>query len=210
MLRLTILIRKKSKLLAGGCLFLFAAIAYLTSNHFHIFPPHTLPISWVDRVVPFLPETVWIYVSEYVYFAVVYLTSRDTLNLNKFLYSFLSLQVFSILIFWLGPPAYPRDSFPFPANLGPLTRFVFASLRQVDTPANCFPSLHVSSVYLCSFLFFDEQREKFPFFFVWATAIALSTLTTKQHYAVDVAAGFGLAVIFYWLFHRRFCYRTTC
>ena len=187
-------------------MFLIAAVAYITSNHFHIFPPVLLPMSAIDQWVPFIPQTVWIYTSEYWFFVTVYLVCKDLENVNKYLYSFLALQIFSVMIFWIWPTTYPRENFPLPNTLDSITYAVFSSLRNSDTPANCCPSLHVSSVYLSSFMFLDEQKEKFPLFFAWGTAIALSTLTTKQHYLIDVVLGLALAVIFYWVFHRLIRY----
>jgi len=96
-----------------------------------------------------------------------------------------------------------------PEDLDALTYYAFGNLRIADSPANCAPSLHVSGVYMSSFIFLDEQREKFPFFFTWATCIALSTLTTKQHYFIDIATGFLMAVIMYWIFHRLVNYRAA-
>lgn len=199
---LPLFLTRENKYVAGAFLFLIAAILYLTSNHFHFFQPQLLPMSWVDHVVPFLPLTVWIYISEYIFFIAVYLTTKDVINLNRYIYSFLALQTFAVLIFWIWPTTYPRELFPLPSNLDPITYYVFNSLRQTDTAANCCPSLHVSSVYLSSFIFLKEQRKKFPFFFLWGTAIALSTLTTKQHYLIDVTAGLACAIVFHWIFHR--------
>jgi membrane-associated phospholipid phosphatase len=119
----------------------------------------------------------------------------------------LALQIFSVTIFFLWPTTYPRELFPLPATLDPYTYHVFHNLRDVDAASNCFPSLHVSSCYLSSFMYLDEQREKFPIFFAWATAIAMSTLTTKQHYISDVVAGFSSAVLMYVIFHRLARYR---
>jgi membrane-associated phospholipid phosphatase len=89
------------------------------------------------------------------------------------------------------------------------TYFVFNALRTADTAANCCPSLHVSSVFLSVFIFLDDQRSKFPFFFVWGSLIAASTMTTKQHYMVDVLTGFLMALGTYWIFHRYVSYRKT-
>lgn len=201
-MRLPILVHKENRLIPGVLLFAATAILYLTSNHFHIFRPRLLPLSRIDVAVPFVPQTVWLYVSEYLYFAVIYRSYRDILNLNRFMYAFFSLLVGCVLVFWLWPTTISRDLFPSPENLDPVTRLVLTALRLVDTPTNCFPSFHVGSVYLSCFLLSNEGRRKFGFFLVWATAISLSTLTVKQHYFVDVVSGFGLAVILYCVFRR--------
>jgi membrane-associated phospholipid phosphatase len=81
----------------------------------------------------------------------------------------------------------------------------------MDTPANCCPSLHVSTAFLTAFIFIDssseggvrrERRGYLAIYLVWAFAIAVSTLTTKQHYLVDVVTGFVLALAHYWVFFR--------
>jgi membrane-associated phospholipid phosphatase len=163
--------------------------------------------SW-DKAIPFLPHTVWIYTSEMFLFFSVYILSKDIVNANKYLYSFLALQIVSVAIFMAWPTTYPRELYPLPLDLDPWTTHIFNNLRGIDSPANCLPSLHVSSVYLSSFVYLDEQKKKFPFFFGWATAIALSTLTTKQHYIIDVVAGFGIALLMYLIFHRYVKYQT--
>jgi membrane-associated phospholipid phosphatase len=186
-----------------------AFILYIVSNHIHIFVPQLLPMLWIDTATPFIPETVWIYISEYVFFIAVYLTCKDMINLNKYIYSIMGLQTVSVLIFMIWPTTYPRDLFPLPHYLDAFTYFAFNTLRNADTPASCCPSLHVSSVYLSSFIFIDDQRKKFPFFLIWGTFIALTTLTTKQHYAVDVVSGLIMAVATYWIFHKVVRYQTT-
>lgn len=206
---LPIFLTRTTKYPVGIFAGLLAGVMYLTSNHFHIFPPQYLPMTRIDYIVPFVPWTVWIYISEFALFISVYVLTKDMANTNKYLYSFLALQTASVFIFWVWPTTYPRHLFPLPDDLNSLTRFVFTQLRETDTPANCAPSLHVSSCYLSAFIFLDEQKKKFPFFLLWATAIAVTTMTTKQHYLVDVILGFGMAVTFYWVFHRFIPYRTV-
>jgi membrane-associated phospholipid phosphatase len=186
---------------------IIGASLYLASNHFPIYPPQMLPMTHWDLSIPFIPWTVWIYGSEIPFFFAVYLVSKDLVNANKYLYSFLALQIMSVTIFWLWPTTYPRELFPLPAGVDPFTRDYFLNFRNLDTPANCLPSMHVSSCYLSSFLYLDEQKKKFPFFFGWATAIALSTLTTKQHYIIDVVGGIAVATVLYVIFHRLVPYR---
>lgn len=191
----------------GVALWIVATCLYMLPNHFPALEPVQLPLWAIDRRIPFLPHLVWVYVSEYLFFIVIYLSVREMRNLSRFIYGFLSLQVFSVIIFWLLPTTYPRDLFPLPANLDPVTHAVFTLLRKADAPTNCCPSLHVSSVYLSALIFLHEQRKKLPFYLGWATAISLSTLATKQHYLVDVLAGMALALIFYWIFNHRIRYR---
>src|ERR1035438_4705254 len=76
-IRLPILVHKEHRLLAGLLLFAVAAVLYLTSNHFHIFRPQLLPLSRIDAAVPFVPQTVWLYVSEYLYGVVIYWSYRS-------------------------------------------------------------------------------------------------------------------------------------
>jgi membrane-associated phospholipid phosphatase len=204
---LPLFLTRETKYLYGWTMFGFAALIYALANHLFLFPPKLLPMYWVDRMTPFMPNSIWIYLSEYAFFTTIYMVSRDMVNLNKFLYSFLILQVTSVTIFWLWPTTYPRDLFPLPQDLNAWSYYAFSSLRGADNPASCCPSLHVSSVFLCAFIYLDEQREKFPFFIIWAAAIAVSTLTTKQHYLIDVVAGLLMAALHYWFFHKMVNYR---
>ena len=199
---LPLLVHKDNKFIPGLLLFAATALLYLTVNHFHIFKPRLLPLTPIDVAVPFVPETVWLYVSEYFYFGIIYYRYRDIENLNRFIYAFFSLLIACVLIFWLWPTTISRPLFSAPANLDQATRVVLTLLWLVDTPANCFPSFHVGSVYLSCFLLYNERHPKSLIFLIWATVISLSTLTLKQHYFADIVSGFALAVILYFVFRR--------
>jgi membrane-associated phospholipid phosphatase len=203
---LPLFLTKKTKYAAGIVLALVASVIYMATNHFPIFEPRELPFWEIDRAVPFLPWSVLIYVSEYIFFPTVYIVCRNMDNLNKYLYSFFATQSISCLIFLFWPTIYPRELFPVPSDVNPLLAGIWTWLRETDAPTNCLPSLHVSTVYLSAYIFLDEQREKFPFFIIWGTLIAFSTLPTKQHYFVDIIAGWALSVAAYWFFHRKVKY----
>jgi membrane-associated phospholipid phosphatase len=64
----------------------------------------------------------------------------------------------------------------------------------------------VSTAFLTSFVFLEEQKEKFPYFFLWAVIISFSTLSTKQHYFWDVLGGFVVALLSYGVFYRYASY----
>ncbi len=205
-LSLPLFIDRNNKYWVGIVLTALATFLYLTTNHYHLFEPRLLPMGRIDEWVPFIPQTLWIYLSEYFLFFSVYLMCKDLENLNRYAYAFLTQQTISVIIFVLWPTTFPRDAFPLPTDIDPLTYAMFTNLRETDNPASCAPSLHVSSVYLSSYMFLNEQRKKFPFFFLWASLIAVSTLTTKQHYLIDVITGFLMSVIIYWIFGNLFSY----
>ncbi len=206
---LPLFITAKNKTLVGIIAFIFATIIYLSSNHFLFFAPHYLPLTKLDRTIPFIPATIWLYLTEYFLFISTYLLCKDLTNLNKYLYSMMAIQIVSVIIFICWPTIYPRTNFSLPTDSHSLTVAIFTYLRTVDHPTSCLPSLHVSSCYLSAFIFLEEQREKFWFFFLWATLIASSTLTTKQHYIIDVVTGLMMAYIFYYLFHRYISYNNS-
>lgn len=205
---LPLFLKEDRKIIVGWMVFLSAALLYLMSNHFHLTPPRYLPTTWIDENTPFIPWTIWFYVSEWVFFAYTYLVIKKVENTNKYLYSFFVMQLIAGIIFIIWPTTYPRHLYPLPTEgVDFLTLAVFNQIRGLDTPANCCPSLHVSTVYLLALIFLEEQREKFGFVMIWATLISLSTLTTKQHYLVDVVTGFIFALVCYWVFFKMITYR---
>jgi membrane-associated phospholipid phosphatase len=205
---LPLFITRSNKYLAGAIMYSVSYLCYYLTNHHPLFEPELLPMTWIDRNTPFVPGSVLIYISEYFYFAFVYILLRQSDNINKYLYSFFSLQLISCAIFVVYPTTYPRDLYPVPADTPQWLASIWTWLRAQDAATNCLPSLHVSSVYLSSFAFLSENRRRaFGIFFCWSTLIALSTLTTKQHYLADIVSGLTLAVpVFYW-FHYLQPYR---
>jgi hypothetical protein len=137
---LPIFITPMNKLVFGLFIWTIATILYLASNHNHLTPPVLLDMSAIDSAIPFVPETYWVYVSEYILFGSVFVLCKNLVELNKYFYSFLALQIISNIIFFAWPTTYPRDLFPLPANLDPITTYMFGALRQTDSPANCCPS----------------------------------------------------------------------
>ncbi len=176
------------------------AVIYLLPNHYTFWPTHPLPWTAVDRWVPFVPATVWIYVSDYVLVASAFLLATDRAATWRFVRSYLAMLVTgsSIHLFW--PTVFPRDQFPLVGD--GLTERLFELLRAIDLPGSCMPSMHVASSYLAAFSLWRNPRWQFAGWVSWATAIAVSTLTAKQHYAIDVLAGLlmalGFWLIFFW------------
>ena len=99
--------------------------------------------------------------------------------------------------FFLAYPVHmPRELFYSPEAYS----WADAFWRWFDAPQNCFPSLHVSNVLML--MQFNRERK-----YAWASngfgaLIIASTVLVKQHYVIDVAAGFAVYVAASWLMRR--------
>ena len=179
---------------------LIHGVLYLLPNHIHLFPPRELPLSAVDRAVPFWPATVWVYWTDYALVFVGFRYCRPLGTTIRFVYALLTLVLVATAIQWLWPTTYPREVFPIPDGTDPVTAFLFRRFREADSPASCLPSLHVAASYLAAFAVLHHDRRHAALLSLWATAIFVSTLTTKQHYVVDGLAGLALAAAVWWGF----------
>jgi membrane-associated phospholipid phosphatase len=169
-------------------------VLYLLPNHFQIVQVRLLPLTAVDRAVPFWPLTAWIYWSDYALVFVAFQWCRVPGATARFVYALSAVILAGTTIHWLCPTAYPRQLYPLePGAAESITGFLFAHFRAADTAASCMPSLHVAASYLAAFALLGEDRRRATWLLVWATAIFASTLTTKQHYLVDGLAGIALA-----------------
>lgn len=151
--------------------------------------PRTLSFSALDSALPFIPETFWIYSSIYLIYFVSCAFQKDMHVFSRFMYGYVLAYSLSAIFFLIYPTAFPRADYPLPADLDPWTTTAFGWLRVTDAPTNCFPSMHVVSAVMSTLPFYGKRPRLFIFFSIWATAISVATLTTKQHYAIDVPAG---------------------
>lgn len=167
---------------------------YLVTNHYHLRPPSALPLTAVDLAMPFLAWTVWPY-----YFLAFLmglpLLAKQRSTFLRAVGALICGYSVNLAVFALFPTTYPRPVTPEAAGW---TGRVLASLYALDSPANCFPSGHITA----------------PFIGVWAVArdfpalrlllwpglalLSLTILTTKQHYAVDLPGGVLTACLGLW------------
>jgi membrane-associated phospholipid phosphatase len=174
------------------------AVLYLVPNHLPLTQPTLLPWTRLDAAVPFVPATLWIYVSDYFLVASAFLLVRSWAEAKRFARAYFALLVVGSTVHLLWPTTFPRDSFPLVGE--GLSEKLLAALRHVDMPTSCLPSMHVAGSFLAAFSLWRRRRALFTAWTCWATAVAVSTLTAKQHYLVDVLAGLALAAAFWAVF----------
>ncbi len=173
-------------------------VFYMTPNHLIFFTPMYLELWPFEQQIPFMDWTIWFYISDYIFIAVVFILLQDKENMNKVFYAQIGMLMFAMLIFFLLPTAYPRPDIKYEGING----LMLTILHSADTPGNACPSIHVGMTFLGGFGFIKEKRYLLPVFMLWALLISISTLTVKQHYFVDVLAGFFMAILFYFLAQR--------
>ena len=205
-MRLPILIENHNRWqrLSLGCLAM--AAGYFLTNRFQLSDPKVLPLGPIGQAIPFLPWTVFVYLTHMPMYLSPYFSEREAKNLNPYLYALIADIVISCSIFFIFPTQFPRDAGTF-SQLSGLTGLAFELIYAFDQPNNCFPSFHVSLVFLASFYWIGKSQLKFALYFFWAVLVAISTLTTRQHFLIDVCGGYAMAWLLYrFFFHRRVQY----
>ncbi|MBX7149603.1 phosphatase PAP2 family protein [bacterium] len=176
-------------------------VAYFIANYFTIGTLalkfgqfHTLALPF-EAKIPFIPATYFTYIFCFIIPPAAFMVINDKKTLYQMvLVFFLSLTVCDV-IWFLYPVHYDLrpDIYRY--------HFWYASwmqaLFELDTPPiNCFPSLHVLYAFLSYFYVREHAQHLKKFFHFMAWAIAISTLTFKQHYVADVLAGYLIARLF--------------
>jgi PAP2 superfamily protein len=170
-------------------------VPYFALQRFPLRTPRTLPLSTLDSQVPFRPGWAVVYQSLYVLMPLVAWLADSPEALLRYARGFVALSGAGFAVFLAFPVTGPRP--PVAATEG-----LYGLLVRYDSPLNTFPSLHVAlavySLLFAQHLLAGAGRAA-PGLIVssaaWTTAIAYSTLATKQHYAIDLPAGMLLALL---------------
>lgn len=170
-------------------------------GYFHLlrhpaYPVVTMPLTALDRLIPFQPQALVAYFSLWVYVGIA-----PGLQLG-----FRELVVYGL---WVGALCLAGLGFfhwwptQVPPGLAGGTDFPgFALLQGIDAPGNACPSMHVAVAMFTAIRTHDVLRRiQAPAWlqagnWVWFAAIAWSTLAVKQHVVLDAAAGVLLGVAF--------------
>ncbi len=178
-------------------------LVYFVLNHYTVIPARPLPLTAVDRWVPFLPWTLWPYLALLVAPVALALPIRDRDIFRRGLRAYLIAMGLTFLIFLVCPTYYVRHELP-------LDNVVHAAVHHwlitVDSPLCCFPSGHVVAPAVLCWSYWRDGRPLGGWALALFPVLALSILTTKQHYVWDLlgaflVAGFGLGVARGWPLH---------
>jgi len=168
-------------------------LGYLYILKHAVFPVTVMPLTRIDRMIPYQTGAWLLYVSLWIYVQVplCLIDRRRELVLYGWVAAVVSLIGFGVFILW--PTAVPANA------VEPIDS-LFAGIRQIDTTGNSCPSLHVAfSVFTAAWLERFLRKARISDFFrwlnvAWCLGIVYSTLATKQHVMLDACAGAALGL----------------
>jgi membrane-associated phospholipid phosphatase len=185
----------------GAALAALQSLVYFGIGHSHLTRSTEILRTRLDDAIPFWPWTSWCYLP---FYAAIFLIAvagfRRKLIFNRAVQAVLIVMTLGAIGHLSIGAEYPRPVLypPFPDA----SHAFLAWVQHVDPPGNVFPSLHVAHTTMLALILREDRRRLGNVTLVMATLLALSTLTTKQHFIADVISGYILAVLG-WAFAMR-------
>ena len=173
-------------------------LAYFQLLRHPAYPVTVMPLTALDRLIPFQPVALGAYLSLWIYVGIapgLMLSLRALIGYGAWTAA-MCLAGLTCFYFWpTEVPALAFDVFGFPG---------FSMLQGVDAAGNACPSMHVAAAMFSAIWIDHVLREaRVPIAprlinALWFAAIAYSTLAVRQHVALDALAGMLLGVAFAW------------
>jgi membrane-associated phospholipid phosphatase len=169
------------------------AVLYGLGSVLSAFVPWRVPLALpLDARVPFWPAAAAIYLTILPMLLLGPFVLRDLRSLLP-LFATLMLEAVAAFGFFLLLPA---DGPAIACCDSTLTTALFHAADALNLDRNYLPSLHVAFAFTAAAAFAPRAgRAGAAGLYLWAVAVAASTLLTRQHYLVDVIAGIALAFL---------------
>lgn len=163
----------------------------------------------LDKMIPFLPFSVVIYLGCYLFWVVNYiLIARQD---KRGVCEFFSGDFISRVVCFFFYLAFPTTNVRPQLEQEGIWNNIVGVLYSVDAADNLFPSIHCLVSWFCYIGL--RGRKDIPVWYrrascVMAILVFISTLTTKQHVIVDVFGGVFLAEICFYLGKKQVIWGT--
>lgn len=171
-------------------------LAYFHLLRHPVYPVFEMPLTGLDRLIPFQAQALGAYLSLWLYVGIapgLLLRLRELVVYGLWAAA-LCLTGLAFFFFW--PTAVPPRVMDVSAIPG------FAMLKGLDASGNACPSLHVAASMFTA-IWIDRllrivhaPRALRGLNGLWFIAIAYSTVATRQHVVLDVAGGLALGAVF--------------
>lgn len=164
-----------------------------------VFPVSIMPLTPLDRWIPFQPWALLPYATLWLYISLVPALLHLRREMAPYLGAVALLSIVGFMLFFFWPTEIPKPDIDWLRY--PSVEF----LKTVDASGNACPSLHVAFAVLTACWLNRLLRQIGAPRILrwlnlgWCAVIAWSTLATKQHVALDLEAGallgFAVAVL---------------
>lgn len=163
-------------------------VAYALSDRLQGKGYHLTPMA-IDSSIPFSPSAIWLYLSFFLLVPLGYLlVPRDRLRWLTCAMQLSALGAGVIYLLWPTTLHYPTYSSDGSASQ------LLTWLISVDSPQNCFPSLHAALTLLSVWAIAARRQGVLTVAsLVWALAIGYSILQLRRHLFIDLLGGGMLA-----------------
>ncbi|HZA55242.1 MAG TPA: phosphatase PAP2 family protein [Candidatus Udaeobacter sp.] len=175
---------------------LWALVPYYWLQHHPFFPVAIMPTIIADEWISFNEAAVWLYLSLFLLMPVAPMQMVSPDDTRRYALGVASMSLLADLVFFLWPTTVLRPN-PQMSNI------VYQNLTHLVSPNNACPSLHAAMAVfsaLCYEQIAPHMRDRQLWrlgLWIWALGIIYATLATKEHVALDAAAGSLLGLIAY-------------
>jgi membrane-associated phospholipid phosphatase len=170
------------------------SLTYFGIGHMHLQRSTELLRTRLDDAIPFWPWTAWCYLP---FYAAIFIMAIGGVR-HRVLFDRTARSVLLVMFVGALCHSFIGAEFPRPVLHAPfpgLSETFMAWVQSVDPPGNVFPSLHVAHTTMLALLLRRDRPRLGAVALVMATLLALSTMTTKQHFVADVVSGYLLAFV---------------
>jgi len=186
----------------GGALAGLQSLVYFGIGHLHLNRSTELLRTRLDDAIPFWPWTSWCYLPFYAgVFIIAVAGIRRRVLFNRAVMAVVTVMTIGALGHIFIGAEYPRPVLHPP--FADISATFLAFVQSIDPPGNVFPSLHVAHTTMLALILIKDRPRLGGVALAMATALALSTLTTKQHFLADVVSGYALAFFGRWFALRN-------
>lgn len=152
--------------------------------------PVVIPEVWLDRQLPFTEQAIWVYCSFFILIPYTYFTVAPERLLPLRYAMQISAAVSGLFFIFLPTSLIYPDISPQGISASMLSLLV-----AVDSPNNCFPSLHASLTTICVVMSMQRQYVLRSLIFVLlGLSVLLSIILLRRHLTIDVSGGVILGI----------------
>jgi membrane-associated phospholipid phosphatase len=175
---------------------LWALVPYYLLQHHPFFPVTIMPTTIMDDWIAFNEHAVWLYLSLFLLMPIAPMQMVSPNHIRRYALGVAAMSLAADLVFFFWPTTVAR---PSPQMINP----VYQNLTLLVSPNNACPSLHAAMAVfsaLCYEQIAPHMRDRRLWrlgLWIWALGIVYATLASKEHVALDAAAGSLLGLIAY-------------